>query len=143
MIKGSAKQCYIKKGKSTCGGLSALYYEAVWIPAYWWQCSGLRMPQALTWPVFITGRPSGANAVPEPALVVLITSQGALQQKPSGNFEKQDLLFTGPKRYMACLRATQDPVGMGGGEGRRTLDSTIIRIQQWGIWDFTGPAIIG
>lgn len=30
-----------------------------------------------------------------------------LSQKPSGNFEEQDLLFTSPGKYMACPRATQ------------------------------------
>ena len=44
---------------------------------------------------------------PDQPFCFILLLQDALQQKPLGKFEEQDLLLTGTGRYMAYLRVTQ------------------------------------
>lgn len=64
-----------------------------------------------------------------------------LSEKPSGNFEEQDLLLTGPRGYTAC----QGPHSKSSGRDRETetWGSAFIRMWRWGAWGFMGSLING
>ena len=64
---------------------------------------------------------TGANVMAAPALWFLLRLQGAPQHQPSGNFEEQDLLLTGPGGYGRLQVEGRERGREGGGPGALLL----------------------